>query len=46
MHTEDAYYCFMRTEMDVLVLENQILYKENQKKLDINNDWISKFELD
>ena len=36
----------MRTEMDVLVLENQILYKENQKKLDINNDWISKFELD
>ena len=27
---EDAYRCFMRTEMDVLVLENCILEKEDQ----------------
>ncbi len=27
---EDAYRCFMRTEMDVLVLQNQILYKSEQ----------------
>jgi len=27
---EDAYYCFMRTEMDVLVLENIVLYKSEQ----------------
>ena len=24
---EDAYRCFMRTEMDILVLENQVLLK-------------------
>ncbi|MBI9075850.1 MAG: carbamoyltransferase [Desulfatibacillum sp.] len=27
---QDAYRCFMLTEMDVLVLENNILYKEEQ----------------
>ena len=27
---EDAYHCFMNTEMDVLVLENLVLYKEEQ----------------
>jgi len=27
---EDAYRCFMATEMDVLVLENFILYKKSQ----------------
>ena len=27
---EDAYRCFMNTEMDVLVLENCVLYKEEQ----------------
>ena len=27
---QDAYRCFMRTEMDILVLENCILYKEEQ----------------
>ena len=27
---EDAYHCFMNTEMDVLILENMILYKEEQ----------------
>ena len=27
---QDAYRCFMRTEMDILVLQNQILLKEEQ----------------
>jgi carbamoyltransferase len=27
---DDAYACFMRTEMDVLVLENVVLYKHEQ----------------
>jgi len=27
---EDAYRCFLATDMDVLVLENQILYKQEQ----------------
>jgi carbamoyltransferase len=30
---EDAYRCFMRTEMDLLVLENCVLYKSQQKPL-------------
>ena len=27
---EDAYHCFMNTEMDVLIMENVIIYKEEQ----------------
>jgi carbamoyltransferase len=43
---EDAYRCFMRTEMDVLVLENQLLLKEEQPPRDKNTDWMQTFELD
>jgi carbamoyltransferase len=43
---EDAYRCFMRTEMDVLVLENCVLYKSDQKPLESDTDWKSEFELD
>jgi carbamoyltransferase len=43
---EDAYRCFMRTEMDVLVLENCVLYKDKQKPLDGDTDWKKEFELD
>jgi carbamoyltransferase len=43
---EDAYRCFMRTEMDVLVLENCILYKTDQKPLETDSDWKKEFELD
>ena len=44
---EDAYRCFMRTEMDVLVLENQILLKEEQPKASqSDNTWMQNFELD
>ena len=43
---EDAYRCFMRTEMDVLVLQNQILYKENQPKSKKDEIWKDEFELD
>jgi len=42
----DAYRCFMRTEMDVLVLENCLLYKEQQKPLEKDTDWQKEFELD
>ncbi len=31
---EDAYRCFMRTEMDVLVMEDCILFKEEQPRLE------------
>ncbi len=42
----DAYRCFMRTEMDVLVLENCVLEKSAQKPLVNDSDWRSEFELD
>ena len=43
---EDAYRCFMRTEMDVLVLENCVLNKSDQKPLVGDTDWKKEFELD
>lgn len=43
---EDAYRCFMRTEMDVLVLENCVLMKTDQKPLEGDSDWKKEFELD
>jgi len=43
---EDAYRCFMRTEMDYLVLENCILRKQDQPKLDGPENWREKFILD
>jgi carbamoyltransferase len=43
---EDAYLCFMRTNMDVLVLGNQILHKESQPELHEDFDWREKFALD
>jgi len=43
---EDAYRCFMRTEMDVLVLENCVLYKTGQKPLEKDTNWQKEFELD
>ena len=43
---EDAYLCFMRTEMDYLILNNYLLSKKKQKPLDKDSDWMSEFELD
>ena len=43
---EDAYRCFMRTEMDVLVLENQLLLKEDQPQKTHDQSWRKEFELD
>ena len=43
---KDAYECFMRTDMDVLVLENAILYKDEQPQWNETIDWQNKFELD
>ncbi len=43
---EDAYRCFMRTEMDVLVLENCVLRKEQQKPVPKDTEWMKEFELD
>jgi len=43
---QDAYRCFMRTEMDALVLQNQILYKSEQPKVEKDETWMQEFELD
>ena len=43
---EDAYRCFMRTEMDLLVLENCVLLKETQPSLKEDSDWRSEHALD
>jgi len=43
---EDAWRCFMRTEMDVLVLENFLLYKTQQPVWEKQDDWQNEFELD
>ena len=43
---EDAYRCFMRTEMDYLVLENFLLAKSNQPSWEKSDDWQDEFELD
>ncbi len=43
---EDAYRCFMRTEMDALVLDDCILFKEDQPKLTNDTDWRSEYALD
>ncbi|MGE5795241.1 MAG: carbamoyltransferase [Ignavibacteria bacterium] len=42
----DAYKCFMRTEIDALVLENFILYKNQQPEFHDNIDWRQVYELD
>lgn len=41
-----AYRCFMRTKIDVLVLEDCILYKENQPKTEKSDAWRQEYELD
>ncbi len=43
---EDAYRCFMRTEMDLLVLEDCILWKERQAKIEDDGSWRREYELD
>jgi carbamoyltransferase len=43
---EDAFTCFMRTNMDHLLLGNFLLEKEDQKPLDKDIDWLREFELD
>lgn len=43
---EDAYRCFMRTEIDVLVLGNCVLEKTDQKPWVEEEDWREEFALD
>ncbi len=42
----DAYLCFMRTNMDYLIMGNYLLDKSEQKPLKDDTDWWKEFELD
>jgi carbamoyltransferase len=42
----DSYRCFMRTEMDYLVLENYLLDKREQPPFEEKTEWRSEFTLD
>ena len=43
---EDAYRCFMRTDMDYLVMGDYVLDKKEQPKWNETADWRSEFKLD
>ena len=44
---EDAWHCFMGTDMDVLVIEDTVLQKSDQPNSKVNREeYLSKFELD
>jgi carbamoyltransferase len=43
---EDAYRCFMRTGMDVLVMEDYILFKKEQPHWEKDKEWHDELELD
>ncbi|MCK5706090.1 MAG: carbamoyltransferase [Candidatus Aureabacteria bacterium] len=43
---DDAYMCFMRTNMDYLVMGDFLIEKKEQKPLKKDIDWLKKFELD
>jgi carbamoyltransferase len=43
---EDAYRCFMRTNLDVLVLENYVLAKREQAAVTADESWRREFVLD
>jgi carbamoyltransferase len=42
----DAYRCFMRTEMDLLVMEDCLLWKSEQPAFKETRDWRTEYELD
>ncbi len=43
---QDSYRCFMRTEMDVLVIDDFLLYKKDQPDFKDTSNWQEEFELD
>jgi carbamoyltransferase len=43
---EDAYRCFMRTEMDCLVVGNYLMKKPDQPAWEKDESWMDEFELD
>jgi len=40
---KDAYTCFMRTELDLLVLEDFLLWKDRQPKFHDDERWKTEY---
>jgi carbamoyltransferase len=43
---QDAYRCFMRTNMDYLVLEDFLIEKREQEFIAVDEEWMKEFPLD
>jgi len=43
---EDAYRCFMRSDIDVLIVDQWIFLKEDQPVVEDDRKWMQEFELD
>ncbi|MEX0641421.1 MAG: carbamoyltransferase [Pirellulales bacterium] len=43
---QDAYLCFMRTQIDLLVLEDRLLWKHEQPARNGGDEWRSEYDLD
>lgn len=43
---QEAYTCFMRTEMDYLIMGSFVVSKKEQKPLTQDSNWMKEFELD
>jgi carbamoyltransferase len=43
---EDAYRCFMRSDIDVLIVDNWMFMKEDQPVVEDDKKWMQEFELD
>ncbi len=43
---QDAYRCFMRTEMDLLVLEDMLVWRKDQPPSEDQENWKDLYELD
>jgi carbamoyltransferase len=43
---EDSYRCFMRTEMDYLVINNYLFQKTSQPEWNQKDNWQEEFVLD
>ena len=43
---EDAYNCFMHTNMDYMMIGSYLIDKEEQRPLEDSDNWLDQFELD
>ena len=43
---KDAYRCFMRSNIDALVIEDYLFLKEEQDPIENDDNWRNEYELD